>query len=102
MFVNILNPDADVAQYNITRYQQAQNDLSTRYVNELSEDAVPILVNRLNQTSGIVQDRIRNDLSRRLARMESNKNWQNWPSFHLSRWQAYDELKRLQARGELK
>lgn len=90
--VNVLNPDADAAMYNISRYEATQDDLSTRYLYTLSDDAVPVLVAALDQTSGDVQKRIRADLNRRLAIMERNPDWRTFPSFHLARWQAYELL----------
>lgn len=101
--VNLLNPDVDVAQYNLDRYQSTQNaELATRYLWELSEDAVPTLVTSLNQTSGPVQRHIREHLSYRLAALEYNKkNWEGWNSFHLARWDAYETLQRLREAGKI-
>lgn len=101
--VNILNPDADAAMYNISRYEATQDDLSTRYLYTLSDDAVPVLVAALDHTSGDVQQRIRADLNRRLTMMERNPDWRTFPSFHLAHWQAYELLnKDSTVAGEIK
>jgi hypothetical protein len=84
----MLNPDADVARYNLNRH----DELSVRYLDQLSEDAVPTLIEGLNSTSGEIHDIIIQDLSWRLENMERDRRWQEWPAFNLSRWQAYDLL----------
>src|SRR3712207_5881929 len=48
--INMMNPDADVAARNLLR----NDELSTRYLYLLSEDAVPVLVAGLDQTTGVV------------------------------------------------
>jgi hypothetical protein len=100
--VNLLNPDADVAQYNLARYQHNnQDDLATRYLWRLSDDAIPVLVDMLNQTSGSAHENIRQYLSFRLWSMETQTGWQQWPSYHLARQQAYDLLISLQKAGKI-
>ena len=93
--VNLLNPDADVARYNLARH----DELSVRYLSQLSEDAVPTLMEGLNGSSGEIHARVVQDLSWRLENMERDHTWQEWPSFNLSRWQAYDLLLGLRRQG---
>ena len=95
--INILNPDADVAAYNLAR----NDELSTRYLYLLSEDAVPAMVRGLDQTSGDVHEALRQHLAARLARMESDPPFQEWPSYHLARSEAYNKLNELRASGRL-
>ncbi len=97
--INLMNPDADVAQFNLAR----QDELSTYYLYTLSEDAIPALVNGLDQSSDEIKRRIRLDLANRLNVMEEgwNQSWRGWPAFHLSRSQAYDMLTRLRKTGAI-
>jgi hypothetical protein len=95
--INLVNPDADVAAYNLAR----NDELSTRYLYLLSADAVPALAAGLDRTTGEVQQRLRDDLARRLWTMEHDPTWQAWPAFHLARWDAYRTLTALQAAGKL-
>lgn len=100
--VNVLNPDADVAEYNIARYANTQDsDLATRYLYRLSDDAIPALVASLDQTQGVVQERIRLNLSNRLHGMEVIQDWRDWPAFHLARTRAYDLLLKLRKDGRI-
>ncbi|HEV2126327.1 MAG TPA: DUF4173 domain-containing protein, partial [Chloroflexota bacterium] len=56
--VNLLNPDADVAKYNLAR----QDELSTRFLHLLSDDAVPSLVAGLEAAPAAVQLPLREHL----------------------------------------
>lgn len=95
--VNMLNPDADVAAYNIKR----NDELSTRYLYLLSEDAIPALAAGLDTTTGLVHDELRSHLSARLFGMEYDKTWQDWQSFNLSRWRAYETLLEMRKAGKI-
>jgi hypothetical protein len=95
--INLMNPDADVAAYNLAR----NDDLSTRFLYVLSEDAVPAMVAGLDQTSGDVHEQLRQHLVDRLAAMEYDRAWQDWPSYHLARSEAYTELTWLRDTGRL-
>jgi hypothetical protein len=94
--LNVINPDASIAARNLSRYQ-ASGKLDVDYLATLSEDAVPILVRS--------QDRLADDERRaldehqddRLERMQNDKDWRRWPSFHLARFRAYDLLSASQA-----
>jgi hypothetical protein len=93
---NSLNPDADVAAYNLRR----NDELSTRYLYLLSEDAIPTLVAGLDTTTGQVRNRLQYYLAGRLRQMEQNSQWQDWQSFHFSRWSAYNALTNAYDQGK--
>lgn len=105
--VNLANPDADVAEYNLGRYAASNlsnlqnSELAYRYLYELSDDAVPILVESLDRTGGAVQQTIKEDLRGRLIRLESNKSWENFAGFNLSHFEAYRLLDDLRKAGRL-
>jgi hypothetical protein len=99
--INLMNPDADVAAYNLAKYQVSQDELSTRYLYTLSDDAIPVLVAGLDQTGGDNRTKIVRYLSDRYSNMNYDKGWQDWPAFHLARWQAYDLLKAAKAAGKI-
>ena len=96
--VNLANPDADVAAFNLARH----DELSTRYLYQLSDDAVPTLAAGLNGTTGEIHNILQTDLSDRLSLMEYDRRWQDWPSFNLARQQAYDSLIALRRDGKIK
>ncbi|MDQ5823371.1 MAG: DUF4173 domain-containing protein [Chloroflexota bacterium] len=98
MTINIMNPDAEVAAYNLAH---RGDDLATRYLHVLSNDAVPVLADGLREAQGQARKDIIRDLERRLDRMETDRLWQNWQAFHLSNWDAYSRLKDLQRTGVL-
>jgi hypothetical protein len=87
--VNLLDPDADVAAYNLAR----RDELSTRYLHLLSDDAVPVLVAGLPDAPAALQAQIRQDLTRRREWLESAAARDGWPAFHLSRWRALQTLR---------
>jgi hypothetical protein len=94
--VNLINPDADVAAYNVKR----NDELSVRYLDLLSDDAIPALAAGLQTTTGDTHMILAGDLWERLEAMKSETNWRDWPSFNLSRQQGYDTL--LKLRNEAK
>jgi hypothetical protein len=98
MTINIMNPDAEVAAYNLAH---RGDDLATRYLFLLSNDAVPVLADGLHEAEGLARVEIVEDLQRRLNRLETDGQWRNWQSFHLSNWEGYARLKELQRTGVL-
>jgi hypothetical protein len=98
MTINIMNPDAEVAAYNLAH---RGDDLATRFLHVLSNDAVPVLADGLRDAEGLARVEIIENLQLRLSRMETNTQWQNWQAFHLSNWDAYARLKDLQRAGVL-
>lgn len=95
--INYVNPDAEVAAYNLRR----GDELSTRYLYLLSDDAVPALVAGLATAPQDVRSRVRDDLVRRLERLESDPNRGNWQSFHIARSEARVTLAEMRAAGAL-
>ncbi|MDQ3930293.1 MAG: DUF4173 domain-containing protein [Chloroflexota bacterium] len=98
MTVNIMNPDAEVAAYNLAH---REDDLATRFLYVLSNDAVPVLADGLRGAEGLARVEILVDLQSRLNRLETETGWRNWQAFHLSNWEAYTRLKDLQRAGVL-
>ena len=95
--INLINPDADVATYNVRR----NDELSTRYLYLLSDDAVPALVVGLEHAKGEVGYRLRLDLTRRYYEMERDASWKEWPSFNFARQEAYKILLKLKDKDQL-
>ena len=93
---NTLNPDADVAAYNLRR----NDELSTRYLYLLSDDAIPTLVAGLDATTGQVQNQLELYLVGRMRAMEQNTQWRDWQSFHFARWDAYNALVNAYEQGK--
>jgi hypothetical protein len=89
--LNIINPDALIAERNLARYQTT-GKLDVHYLTTLSEDVVPALVLAMDQVTGDEREVLSSHLRSRLERMEENTRWQNWPSLHLARWRAYELL----------
>jgi hypothetical protein len=98
MTINIMNPDAEVAAYNLAH---RGDDLATRYLYLLSNDAVPVLVDGLHEAEGLARVEIIDELQSRLNNMEIDEQWRHWQSFHFSHWEAYGRLKDLQRAGVL-
>lgn len=98
MTINIINPDADVAAYNLSH---RGDELATRYLYLLSDDAVPALVEGLRSSDSQGRSAIQADLERRLASMEVDTQWRDWQSFHLAHWEAYDLLNNLRSSGQI-
>jgi len=99
--VNLMNPDNEVTADNLARYKVHQDYISYYYLTNLSDDAVPALVASLNKTEGVVRDLVRVELVRRLWNMESDTRWKQLPAFHISRQEAYDQLKTLQKTNQI-
>lgn len=96
--INMLNPDADVAAYNLRR----GDELSFRYLHQLSDDAIPALVAGLDTTTDrLIRNQIQIHLASRLYQMERDPTFHNWQSFHLARNRAHSLLKDLRASGKL-
>jgi hypothetical protein len=86
--LNLMNPDDDVVRYNIARAQTTQ-ELYVPYLAQLSDDAVPAMVQLLDQVPGVYRDQLRAELGTRLARMDEASGWRAWQSFHLAHTEAY-------------
>jgi hypothetical protein len=94
--VNLLNPDADVAAYNLAR----RDELSTRFLHLLSDDAVPVLVAGLDDAPPEVQAPLQRELRRRLEGMAA-AGPPPWQSFHRSKWRAARMLEEAREAGKL-
>jgi hypothetical protein len=95
--LNVVNPDADVAAYNLNR----SDDLAVRFVDQLSDDAVPTLVLALDAQAGRNRGLLAVHLRDRLARLEAAERRDGWPSLHVAHREALRELRRLRAEGAL-
>lgn len=115
--MNLLNPDAFIAQQNLSRYE-ASGEVDMAYLTTLSDDAVPYLIRAINLTAGDREEqlipecagyfsdfeRVEYDcfatpreivwmeLNGRFEAKTSDTTWQKWQSWHLSRWQAFRAL----------
>jgi hypothetical protein len=89
--MNLINPDASVAAYNVGR----DDELSVCYLDLLSDDAVPALAAGLDTTTGDTRLILGSNLIERLKAMEQDTSWQDWPAFNFSRQQAYETLVKL-------
>lgn len=114
--LNLLNPDALIAQRNIARYEQT-GDLDIFYLTTLSDDAVPAMVAALPLIRGDEQptcnavdpygmERIvssgcaertmvavlEEELNGRFQTMTDNTEWRRWQSFNTSHWNTWRVL----------
>jgi len=118
--LNLLNPDAFIVRQNVARYW-AGGALDANYLESLSADAVPALVDAISITDSAegkviplpcpllsengVQGTCDTDLAKilqkglvdRMSEMQEESDWRQWQSFKLSRWHAYYILFRLDA-----
>ena len=95
--LNLINPDALIAERNLARYQ-ATGKLDVYYLITLSDDAVPALLRARDQLRGESRRMLDNYLQRRLDELKTDSRWRAWPAFHLGRYRAYDELLASQSR----
>jgi hypothetical protein len=93
--VNLANPDADVAAYNLGRH----DDLSVRFLWKLSDDAVPELLAGLDRLQPPYHAQLRDELTGRLHALEWQEDQYGWPSTHLARAQALALLREARAEG---
>ena len=114
--LNLINPDAFIAQQNLDRYV-ATGDLDAVYLTNLSNDAVPQLLRALNLTVGDQEEEMTEicsrswvmdseeldcydtrheiilaDLNGRYQSLTNDTTWQRWTSFNLPRWQTFGAL----------
>ena len=96
---NLANPEADVAAYNLRR----NDELSTRYLYLLSDDAVPALVAGLDTTDGMVRIDLNVHLAYRLADLEREMSCRGrgWQSYHMARQEAYRLLVAARDQGKI-
>jgi hypothetical protein len=89
--LDIMNPDDDVARFNIER--AAVRPLYFPYLSGLSEDAVPALAAGLSTVPEAQRDELRASLQQRLHDMEADRSLKGWPAFHFARQKAFDLLR---------
>lgn len=89
--LNLLNPDAFIAQQNLARYQ-ASGKLDVHYLTRLSDDVVPVLVLALDQVTGEERAVLIDHLRSRRETLTATLPSQSWPSFHLAEQRAYEAL----------
>ena len=86
--LNVVNPDAFIANQNLNRYYQT-GKLDPSYLASLSADAIPEIIGSLAH----VEPEERLILCQGLGDWASDtdllKRRQTWPSFHLAYWRAY-------------
>lgn len=97
--LNVVNPDASVAQYNLESYART-GIIDEQYLDVLSEDAVPNIVAAYDHAAPDRKDLLKRHLSGRLLKMDADNLWEHWQAWQLSRDQA-DRLLDVR-RGELK
>ena len=115
--LNLVNPDALIAQRNIVRYQET-GDLDVFYLTNLSDDAVPALMDALPlihddpqaacsvfDPYGIermypgecaeqtMYEMLAEELNGRLQSMTDNPEWRRWQSFNLAHWEAWRAMR---------
>jgi len=86
--LNVINPDDSVARYNLADYSRT-GVIDGNYLNILSEDAVPATIEAFRNAPPESRRVLGFYLQERLNQMERDKSWQDWPSFNLSRQEAY-------------
>jgi hypothetical protein len=79
----ISNIDGFIAQQNISRAKLSTQEgfrLDSRYLSELSNDAVPVIFDEYTSTTGSLQSALGADLACRWLRLaeEDNKHWQGY------------------------
>lgn len=86
--LNMVNPDDSVVRYNLADYSRT-GVIDGNYLNVLSEDAVPATIEAFRSASPEGRRVLGYYLQQRLDQMERDKSWRDWPSFNLSREEAY-------------
>jgi hypothetical protein len=94
--MNLLNPDALIAQQNIQHYARTGR-LDGEYLATLSEDAVPVVIRVLDVPDETAQAAVSQAYLEQLTTLEKQAAEDGWPSFHLAR---YNALAMLQANRE--
>ncbi len=89
--LNIVNPDALIAEQNLSRWELTRS-IDIDYLTRLSEDAVPALIPYIDKLDGSENYQLRTSLDGQLRDLKNQDRWKEWPAFNLSRWQAYDLL----------
>ncbi|HLO32481.1 MAG TPA: DUF4173 domain-containing protein [Anaerolineales bacterium] len=96
--LTLVNVDAAIVKHNVPRVLQGKN-LNVAHLASLSADAVPALVQEYQST--VYPQSVHEGLGAALAcylyaYSSSGVDANDWRSFNLSRWQAYDALRQVQ------
>lgn len=94
----VLNVDAFIVDRNVARAQSGE-ELDTSYLIQLSDDAVPALVERFNdpELPAGLKDQLGGALACRAEITDKPKTDLPWQSFNLSRWKAWQALNGVEA-----
>lgn len=107
--LNAMNPDAFIVQQNYARYQEqgdqaffaTEDGLDTRYspvqidaayFTTLSDDAVPAMIEIVDELDEQRHDVVDEHLRKRYQEMQSDNEWRRWQAFHISRYRAFSLL----------
>lgn len=93
--LNLINPDAFIAQQNLARYQ-ASGKLDAAYLTTLSEDAAPVLIAAVGQVTGEEQRVLQKHLREWGVMVEHDSSRLDWRSFNVARWRGYRLVAGLQ------
>lgn len=88
--MNLVNPDAFIARYNLEQYNQ-NGKIDASYIRELSADATPVVIEMYNKVDVADKEIMREILQKQKEALETHQD--NWQSMNLSRARA---LKLLQ------
>ncbi len=89
MTLNVINPEAFVARQNVLRYESGDM-LDVEYTDQLSADAVPVLVALLEDDDA--RDAVGPWLAWRLHQLDRRQENYQWPAYHVSINRAYSLL----------
>jgi hypothetical protein len=116
--LNVISPDAFIVRQNIARFR-AGGELDAAYLESLSADAVPAMVEAIsitdrpvgkiipvpcpvryiNGSQGTCNTEAAKDLQKglynRLSELEDDPELWRWQSFNLARWRAYLQLSKM-------
>ena len=101
--LDVMNVDAFVARQNIRRYEQLGSSafrtegnysgdserIDTAYLTQLSDDAIPALIEGVDRLAGHPKRNVELHLAERYAQLQEDASGRTWPSFHLAEWRAY-------------
>lgn len=89
--VNLFNPDAFIAKQNIARYQKA-GKVDVPYLGLLSDDAIPVISQLLDDQDETVRRTVAHDLYQHFIWLESSRTRDDWRSYNYARRRSRDIL----------
>ena len=90
---NLMNPDAFITRHNLDLMQQGR-EFDSNYIFDLSDDAIPVVVDRLSSFGGYDVCTVKWKLHSRLNEAEKLSDLRSW---NYSRLRAYEALKESHA-----